>query len=190
MKRLNKHHEFLANSWVQVGVVGKPYGIRGAFYISGRDEPLHDAFSSVVIANKPQQSDLYEVSQQKVHKGRSTLLLKDHEDRSFAEGLVGRGVWVLKEELSLDEEGEYFWDEVVGLKVLCVGGNIIGKIHQVSNYGASDVVEIRNDKGAHLELPFIASYFDMAFTRDADHVQLLVGDDFYGELWQEPKSKF
>lgn len=182
----SRHHEFKANNWVQIGVVGKPYGLRGAFYISGREEPLFEDCTTVIIDDKATpKSVLYKIRIHKIHKGRSTLQLENHEDRTSIESLVGTPIWANVEEIVVEDDEEYLWDDVIGRKVLSLKREEVGEIIDMANYGASDIVEIRNIRGAVIELPFNEFYFDMSFQFGEHEVSLIVDEETFEDLWSD-----
>ncbi|MEZ4742206.1 MAG: ribosome maturation factor RimM [Bdellovibrionota bacterium] len=170
--------------WLQIGIVGKPYGLRGAFYISGREEPLQMTFSEVSIGKVPSTGYTARILIQKVHNSRSLLTVEGLIDRTAIERYVGEKVWVLAEELVFDEASEYLWKDLIGKNVLDVNGKIIGEVCSVNNHGASDIVGIANEKGETLELPFVPTYFVMDFLAADKNLYLLVEKDTFDGLWQ------
>jgi 16S rRNA processing protein RimM len=80
--------------------------------------------------------------------GRSTVLrLEGIVDRSAAEGLVGRYLEVTARELPDDE---YYWDELVGLRVEEPDGTPIGELVEVFRAGGAEVYRVVGDGGERL----------------------------------------
>ena len=77
--------------------------------------------------------------------------------REMAAALAGTRLYVNRERLEEpQEEGEYFYTDLIGLRVLGPEDELLGEVMAVQNYGAGDILEIGNipgQKGRHL-VPF------------------------------------
>lgn len=74
-----------------------------------------------------------------------------------AEAFRNKELYVDKNVFSLDDN-TFFVDELVGLEVFDTSGNFIGDILGVENYGAGDILEVK-DKWATYLVPFIKQVF-------------------------------
>jgi 16S rRNA processing protein RimM len=63
-------------------------------------------------------------------------------DRSAAETMKGRSLYVPREALPATEAGEFYYADLIGLRVEDPSGNPLGTVRGVHNFGAGDVVEI------------------------------------------------
>jgi 16S rRNA processing protein RimM len=64
-------------------------------------------------------------------------------DRNGAEALRGTALYAPRDRLPEAAEGEYYYADLVGLRVDDEAGNTIGSVAAVQNYGAGDLLEIR-----------------------------------------------
>ncbi len=64
-------------------------------------------------------------------------------DRDAAFALKGQQIAVPREALPETEEGEYYWSDLIGLQVSNTEGVDFGKITQVLETGANDVLVVR-----------------------------------------------
>lgn len=64
------------------------------------------------------------------------------ESRSAAEKLRGTTLTVPREALPPLLEGEYYHADLIGLAAATVGGEALGEVIAVHNFGAGDVIEI------------------------------------------------
>ena len=76
------------------------------------------------------------------------------DDRSAAEALRGSLVEVDRAVLPPLEEGEYYHADLIGLPAVDAGGNRVGKVVAVENYGAGDLLEIELEGGKRSLIPF------------------------------------
>ena len=131
----------MASDLVTIGRVGRPHGVRGAFFVDGpseRDEAF--AMGSVVLANgEPAEI----VSSTRGSGGRPVIRL----DRP-----VERGTELAVERSALPplEDGEFYVFELVGLRVDQEDGRVLGRVREVLQYPANDVLEL--DSGVSLPL--------------------------------------
>ena len=128
------------NARVQVGRVGKPHGVKGAFFV---EQPSQDPERYAVGAKLLAGADEVEVVESKRSGGRPVIHL-DREARRGAELAVPR------ETLPPTAEGEYYAFQLVGLEVEEEGGRVLGRVVEVAPGVANDVLEL--DSGPALPL--------------------------------------
>ncbi len=80
-----------------------------------------------------------------VHAGRGffTLKLGGIDDRDAAAGICGSSVWMPAERMRKLPEGDYYWNEIVGLRVITEEGRDLGRIEAVFPTGSNDVYVCR-----------------------------------------------
>ena len=178
----------MTDKWLKVGKVGKSHGLRGAFFVSGREEGLSTDVSSVKIGDNVKTAQGFEVEKITKQSGRPLLKLKGLDNRNQSEEFLHKPIWVQRAEIDLDED-EYFWADVVNKAVSLPDGKIIGKVLGINNFGASDVVEIINEEKQTLMLPFVSQYFDLDASLDNTSLLLVVGNEVIEELWTGGKDK-
>jgi 16S rRNA processing protein RimM len=133
----------LGSDLVPVGRVGRPHGLHGAFFVEGpseRDE-VFAVGATVLVDGEPAKV----VSSQRGSGGRPVIRL----DRA-----VARGAELAVPRDSLPElpaeEGEFYVFQLVGLRVEQEDGRVLGRVREVLQYPANDVLEL--DSGASLPL--------------------------------------
>lgn len=101
-------------------------------------------------------------------------------DRTAAEGLRGRALYVDRSRMPDADAGSYYHTDLIGLTALDAAGAAVGKIAGVENYGAGDLIVI--DRGAGTEtlvLPFTDRFVpevDIKAGRVTVNVPDMVGD--------------
>ena len=73
--------------------------------------------------------------------------------RNAAQALKGTELWYDRDSLPVPEDGQFYYDDLVGLTVL-EDGEAIGTVSEVSNFGASDLIEITPKGGVPYYFPF------------------------------------
>ena len=68
-------------------------------------------------------------------------------DRNAAEELIGALIRVPRSALpEVTAPGEYYWADLVGLRVQTIGGVELGRIDQLFETGSNDVIVVRGDR--------------------------------------------
>ena len=98
-----------------------------------------------------------QVLEANVHGGKVLIAkLQGIVDRSAAEKYKGLLIAVPRDSLPEQEEGEYYWSDLVGLAVENLAGETFGTVDSLLETGANDVLVIKGEQGEKL-IPFIAS---------------------------------
>jgi 16S rRNA processing protein RimM len=171
--------------WQKIGRVGKPYGLRGAFYVSGRSEPFPAKCRIIALGDSPLSAVQVEIRTVQTIGDRDVLCLEGYSDRTAIEKFVNQMIWAQSAEVRAQlGSNEYFWDDLVGKPVEDVHGVRLGTIVTVANYGASDVLDLEDGQGRTISLPLVANYFDMDFTAGSLALRLHVSADVFSDLWE------
>lgn len=169
--------------WVQLGIVGKAHGLSGAFFISQRDELLPAGLKELRIGPQAADARRFTLQSCRLQSGRPLLQCQELRTREAAEELLLQPIWCAREALQLDEEAEYLWADLIHKEVVDSKGKRLGRIQEIGNFGASDLVRIRDEEGRILELPLVSAYFDMNFHSSDSQLRLIVEADLFDETW-------
>jgi 16S rRNA processing protein RimM len=125
---------------VQVGKVGKPHGLEGAFVVEeASEDPARFAEgATLLVGGEPAR-----IVESKRAGGRPVIRLDRETER-------GAAIELDRGELPEPEEGEYYAFQLVGLEVEEVSGERLGRVTEVSSGPANDVLEL--DTGLALPL--------------------------------------
>jgi 16S rRNA processing protein RimM len=117
---------------IQIGKVGRPHGIDGAFFVEG---PSDDARWWKTGATFLADGRRVEVVAHRTSSGRPVIKVEPPVER-------GAVLEVEREELPPTEEDEYYAFELVGLPVVEEGGRELGRVRTVTPGVANDVLEL------------------------------------------------
>ena len=94
--------------------------------------------------------------------GRTAIALFDGvSDRSAAESLRGQLVEVDRSALPALEDGEYYHADLVGMECIDYGGEPLGSVVAVENFGAGDLLEVELKDGSRSLIPFKEGIADL-----------------------------
>ncbi len=176
----------MKKSWIQIGTVGKAQGLRGAFFISQRDEPPPAKLSKIRIGDHPDRAQELTLSHSFLSGDRWVLQCSELKTRQSAEQLKMQTIWCHRDCLDVMDAAEYLWADLVGKIILDPQKQYFARIVEVSNFGASDIVRVIREDGSRTEIPFVASYFDMSFSNDSKEISLVVAADTFADTWNLP----
>lgn len=78
-------------------------------------------------------------------------------DRTAAETLIGRYVGAPREALPKTAKDEFYWADLIGLEVVNLVGERLGRVAELIRAGAHEVLDVRDEaKVSHL-MPFVAA---------------------------------
>jgi 16S rRNA processing protein RimM len=78
-------------------------------------------------------------------------------DRDDAALLVGAELAVMRDRLPAPAAGEYYWADLVGLRVVTTGGVELGRVDHMMATGANDVMVVKGER--ERLLPFLPGRF-------------------------------
>ena len=118
---------------MQVGRVGRPHGLDGAFVVErGSEDPARYAIGQVLyVAGTPATIAV----SRRVGRGRHAIRL----DRAVERGAI---LTVPRAALPALPEGEFYTFEIIGLRVEEVGGRSVGVVRDVLPGPANDNLEL------------------------------------------------
>jgi 16S rRNA processing protein RimM len=126
---------------VPVGRVGRPHGIDGSFFVEGPSD--REGTFAVGAALRVNGEPAKVVGSKRGSGGRPVIRLDRRVDR-------GATLAIPRESLPELDEDEYYSFQLVGLAVEEEGGRFLGRVRDVLDYPANDVLEL--DSGVSLPL--------------------------------------
>ena len=144
------------NDWIELGRVSGVFGVKGWIkihsYTRERDGPLE--YNSWQLKCGEVISG-YKVEQGRIQSKGLIAKLREIDDRTMAESLIGCEIVVTMAELKKIELDEYYWRDLIGLSVVTTEGTNLGKIVDMMETGANDVMIL----GGEIQrlLPFTAN---------------------------------
>ena len=96
--------------------------------------------------------------------------LEGCEDRSAAEALTGCRILINPEQLPGLQDGDYYWSDLIGLKVESLQGESLGVVASMIETGADDVMVLNGDR--ERLIPFVID--DIVHEVDLERKRLVV----------------
>ncbi len=156
---------------VILGKIAGVYGVRGWVKVFSETKPKENIFSY-----KPWQINLNGQWQSvKVIEGRPqgkglVAHLESYDDRELARQLVGAEIAVDKTQLPAAAEDEYYWADLVGLKVVTLSGVELGQVDHLFETGANDVLVVTGER--ERLIPFVQGNYIHKVDLDAGVIRV------------------
>jgi 16S rRNA processing protein RimM len=111
-----------------------------------------------------------------VHGRGIIARLEGIEDRDRARALIGSSIAVPRAQLGRPQQGSYFWFDLIGLDVVNLAGETLGRVTDLMQTGANDVLVL---EGARRRLvPFVDGPVVKSVDLDAGVVTVDWDSDF------------
>lgn len=130
-----------------VGRVGGPHGVHGWLRVHSYTEPREN-----ILRYSPWQLRLarrwlsVEVAEGRRHGKGIIAKLIGYNDREAARSLTGVLIAIAREQLPALEAEEFYWADLLGLRVVNRTGCELGRVVGLAPTGANDVLVIRGDR--------------------------------------------
>lgn len=137
-----------------MGRIAGPYGIRGWVRVTAFTE-LPDGLLDYDPWYLGRNGDwrVIEVMDARPHGKGVVALLAGCEDRDDAAALTGTEIGVYRSQLPAAGENEYYWNDLIGLRVVTTEGREFGTVDHLIETGANDVLVIRGER--EILVPFV-----------------------------------
>ena len=99
----------------------------------------------------------------KIVSGELQVKFEGIDDRDQAFALRGYIIEIPREEFAPTEEDEYYWADLVGMTVVNKDDIVLGKVINLMETGANDVLMINGEHGQIL-IPFVSNYIETVDT--------------------------
>jgi 16S rRNA processing protein RimM len=138
----------MGNNLFPIGRVVKPHGIKGKMKVEYFGENLHrfSFYREVFIEAEKGRPAPYEVLEAIPQPPRLILQLKGIEKIEEVELLIGKEIFIKKEAFPALEEREYYWMDILGMKVETEEGKRIGRVKEIFPTGANDVYVVEGKR--------------------------------------------
>jgi 16S rRNA processing protein RimM len=138
-----------------VGRIGRPHGIRGEVTVEVRtDDPERRFAPGARFATEPASAGPLTVAGRRWHSGVLLLRFQGVTDRNAAERLRNTLLLIDSADVPPPEDPDEFYDhQLIGLKVVTVGGEEVGEVTDVLHHG-QDLLVVRHT-GREVLIPFV-----------------------------------
>ena len=134
----------LSSNLILLGTIGAAHGIKGQVRIA-----THTQDPEAIASYGPLATDrdglVVTLSKVRLHKNVVVAHIKGISDRTAAEQLNGVNLYVERSKLpDPEDEDDFYHADLLGLEARLDSGVVIGTVSALPNFGAGDLIEVRN----------------------------------------------
>lgn len=146
--------------WVPLGKVNGLFGVKGWIKVFSNTQPRENILTySPWFLKRDGQWQEFKLLAGKPHGKGVIAHLSECSDRDIAAELIGSEIAIKREQLPHPAPGEYYWSDLIGLKVINLEGIEFGSVTSMLETGANDVLVVHGaaEKGKKRErlIPFV-----------------------------------
>lgn len=149
-----------AQNWVAMGYIKGAFGIKGWLKVKA-DTEFADSLLDYPEWQLRRDGSVctVEVAEGKAVGDELQVKFVGIDDRDAAALLRGYTIEIAREAFAPAEEDEYYWADLVGMKVLNRDGVELGAVANLMDTGAHDILVVNGAFGQKL-IPFVSHYID------------------------------
>ncbi|MEN8260989.1 MAG: ribosome maturation factor RimM [Pseudomonadota bacterium] len=132
---------------VDVGQIVGVFGIKGWVKINSFTRPKENILTySPWYLVDGEASVERRIAEGNLHGKGIIVRLEGVSGREEAARFCGKGIYVRRSQLPAADVGEYYWADLVGLKVRTVSGQDLGTVDHLIETGANDVLVVKGER--------------------------------------------
>lgn len=128
---------------LHIATINKPYGVKGWLWVYSHTQVHSDIFAmhpwyvKTAIGMRP-----ITVREWRTQGKGLVACFDEIADRDMAQSMLGAKIFCPKDQLPKAGEDEYYWQDLQGLSVVNMQGELLGKIAELFETGANDVMRV------------------------------------------------
>lgn len=148
-----------AQQYIVVGEISGVFGVKGWVKVYSFTDPRENILNySPWILRKGSELKTVAVLEGSLQGGAVIASLSGITDRDMAAAFGGYEILIDEKLLPELEEGEYYWRDLIGLKVETEQGIALGMVDYLLETGANDVLVVKEGEKERL-IPFLQGQF-------------------------------
>ena len=145
----------MGDALIQVGRVAGAFGVKGEVRITTSSPPEPMALVDYKTLLREDGSPALTVLGGRVAKGGVVVRTKEIETREQAEAARGLKLYIPRAVLpEPEDEDEFYIADLIGMDVVSLEGDLLGRVRSVRDFGAGDLLEVAPAAGESWWLPF------------------------------------
>ncbi|MED3650006.1 ribosome maturation factor RimM [Heyndrickxia sporothermodurans] len=145
-------------NWFNVGKIVNTHGLNGEVRVISKtdfSEERYQKGNTLYLFLNNQEPVQLTIKNHRTHKNFDLLQFEGYENINIVEKWKNGLLKISEEQLTNLDEGEYYFHEIIGCKVITLDGEEIGIVKEILTPGANDVWVVKGkDKKEHL-IPYI-----------------------------------
>jgi 16S rRNA processing protein RimM len=140
------------DDYILIGKVLGTHGIRGQLRVlpySGESESI-TGLEMFFLCGGEGKKEPYGIVRSVPHRKQVLVTLSGHDEINGVLPLIGREVYVRRDQLPSLPEGEFYWCDLLGLAVITNLGESLGELTDILKTGENDVYVVKSASREYL----------------------------------------
>jgi 16S rRNA processing protein RimM len=135
------------DEYIEMGRISGLYGVRGWVRLYSYTEPRENilSYDTWYLRRQGRWEPVAPLDGRMQGKG-VVAHLKGFDDRDLAATLVGSTIAIKRSQLPEPAPGEYYWSDLIGLRVVNLQGVDFGTVVDLMETGANDVLVVQGER--------------------------------------------
>lgn len=151
----------MEQKYLKIGYITTTHALRGALKVKPATSFIDERFKvkAKVIVENPLTKEYETLTIQKITYQKELLVITFKEIKTIeqAEVYLKKPLLILKENVEL-EEGYFFLDDLLGMKVVLEDKTIIGVVSEILEYASYHTLRIKRENDKDLLVPYIEEF--------------------------------
>lgn len=161
---------------IVIGKIVGTHGLKGELKIRSNSDFANERFKkgNEIIIKYQNQDIKHQIITTRIHKGNYLVSFKDNQDINLVEKYIGSLVYANKDKELLDED-EYFYTDLIGLRVISTDGQEIGPVTSIYDNSRHDILNI-DYHGKNVAIPYVDAFIkEVDLEKETIIVELIKG---------------
>lgn len=149
------------SKYLETGKIVGVFGLKGELKVIS-DSTTNRFFkgSELYLGRNIKNLTKVTITSARVHKGIYMVTINELYDINLVEKYVNQIFYIDREEMDDLEENEYYFDDLIGLKIIDGNNNEYGEVVDVLDLPSSAVIEIKLKNDKKIMIPFVGVYIN------------------------------
>jgi 16S rRNA processing protein RimM len=167
-----------SETFVPVGKISGAFGVKGWVKVYSYTEPRENIlhYSPLFLSRHGEWIELELTGGHLQGKG-VVMGIRNVTDRDQVQPLIGAELAIIKDQLEPAEEDDFYWNDLMGLSVINLQGEMLGKVDHLMETGANDVLVVKDGREQRL-IPFVLDQVVTHVDLEKGQIQVDWGIDF------------
>ena len=147
------------SKYLETGKIVGVFGLKGELKVlseSTTNRFIKDNY--LYLGKKETRLTKVKISSARIHKALHLVTIDDLFDINQVEKFIGCNFYIDRDELDDLEENEYYFTDLIGLKVINQNNELLGTVIDVLDLPTSAVIEVSLESGKKSMIPFVKEY--------------------------------
>ena len=147
-------------SWIELGRIGAPYGVKGWVHIDSHTDPPEGllSYSGWVVRFANGERVARGIAEARLQNGRLVARFEEIDDRDGAAALTGATLEIERARLPPPGEREYYRADLLGLSVRNAEGVELGSVRHFVDAPAGALMVVKDGEGREHWVPAVPQY--------------------------------